>query len=492
METFITFIQKLNPRNSLFGRILIWFWAAVTLMIIMAFFIARYFSQSWEVSALSNEQLQRVQVLQTNVQQQLNRNVDIERALRRVSARGRWNLMAIEMSSNKLVLGFPQPLLNQKDKFLSLKDAQQALLVRTNNMDFVGPFLVQSKQQDYQLFVGRLLRRDQRPIFAFGLAFFVFLLTGTIACIGIAWTIAKPIKQLSKLSRDFAEGNIEDNNLLVSKDLQQRKDELGQLNSDIHDMATNLAKSLSQQKILMANISHELRTPLTRLQLALAMLNPRGEEQTQYARRIEKDINVMDVLIGQSLQLAKMGDENQAQWMQVQTLDLRTVLNPLFVDLEFEAQARDITLQVNEYQSIELPLIHSSFVSAVENVTRNAIKYSNGQVKISIEVQAIHLPTMPFESKIIAANKIQAGESLDIRKMLSISIEDDGQGLSSEQIVNIFEPFYRASSGKHYQGTGLGLAIAKASVEMHKGAIEAHGSAMGGLCVRMLFPIDAS
>lgn len=492
MEPFIKFSQKLNPRNTLFGRILVWFWVAVTLMIVMAFFIARYFSQSWEVSALGNEQLQRVQVLQNSVQQSLDRNVEIDRALRRVSARGRWNLMAIDMSSNRLVLGFPSPLLNQREKFLSLKDAQQALLIRTNNMEFVGPFLVQSKQQDYQLFVGRLLRRDQRPIFAFGLAFVVFLLTGTVACIGIAWTIAKPIKQLSKLSRDFAEGRIEDTNLLVSKDLKSRKDELGQLNSDIHHMATNLAKSLSQQKLLMANISHELRTPLTRLQLALAMLNPKDEEQIQYANRIEKDIGVMDVLIGQSLQLAKMGDENQAQWMQVQNLDLRQVLTPLILDLEFEAKARNITLQVNEYQNVQLPLIHTSFVSAIENVTRNAIKFSKGHVKLSIDVHMNYPPNRPSEDNVIAASNIQVGDNKETRKMLSISIEDDGQGLSSEQVVNIFEPFYRANSGKHYQGTGLGLAIAKASVEMHKGEIEAHSSVMGGLCLRMLFPIEPS
>jgi two-component system sensor histidine kinase CpxA len=492
MEAFITFSNKLNPRNSLFGRILVWFWVAVTLMVVMAFFIARYFSQSWEVSALGNEQLQRLQVLQTNVQQHLNRNVEIDRALRRVSARGRWNLMAIDMSSNKLILGFPSPLLNQKDKFLSLKDAQKPLLVRTSNMEFVGPFLVKSNEQEYQLFVGRLLRRDQRPVFAFGLAFFVVLLTGTAACIGIAWTIAKPIKQLSKLTRDFTEGPIEDANLPISKDLKNRKDELGQLNSDIHDMAANLAKSLSQQKILMANISHELRTPLTRLQLALAMLNPKGEEQTQYALRIEKDINVMDVLIGQSLQLAKMGDENQAQWLQMQQLDLSHVLDPLFVDLEFEAKARNITLQVNEYKSIQLPLIHSSFVSAVENVTRNAIKFSNRQVKISIDVQMIPLSNILSESKAADDNRIQTDESIGTRKMLSICIEDDGQGLSAEQIVNIFEPFYRANSGKHYQGTGLGLAIAKASLEMHKGAIQAESSDMGGLCVRMMFPIAVS
>lgn len=497
MGLFIKFSHRLNPRNSLFGRILVWFWVAVTLMVVMAFFIARYFSQSWEVSALDNDQIQRVQMLQQNVQQLLSRNVDIERALKRVSGRGRWNLMAINMSSNKLVLGFPAPLLSQRDKFLPLKDAQQPLLVKTNNMEFVGPFLVKTNNQEYQLFVGRLLRRDQRPVFAFGLALFVFLLTGTIACIGIAWTIAKPIRQLSKLSNDFASGRIEDTEIPTSKDLKNRKDELGQLNSDIHNMATNLAKSLAQQKALMANISHELRTPLTRLQLALAMLNPSGEEQVLYANRIEKDIGVMDVLIGQALQLAKMGDENQAQWMQVETVGLRDVLSPVFADLEFEANASNITLRVSKYENVKLPLIQASFVSAIENVTRNAIKFSQHQVKVTIDVRIMASLDSVSETKSpqaisTSANVIQADKNAKADKMLSISIEDDGEGLSIEQINHIFEPFYRAPSGKHYQGTGLGLAIAKASVQMHHGKIKAKSSKMGGLCFTLLFPLDES
>jgi two-component system sensor histidine kinase CpxA len=493
MELLIKLMQRLNPKNSLFGRILVWFWMAVTLMIVMAFFIARYFSQSWEISALEDEQLQKVQILQQNVQQLLSRDISVDRALRRVSARGRWNLMAINMSSNELILGFPPPMLNQRARFLSLKDAQHPLLVRTNNMEFVGPFLVTSKKQDYQLFVGRLLRRDQRPTFAFGLALVVFLLTGTIACIAIAWTIAKPIKQLSKLSKDFAAGVIENSDSASSQQLSVRKDELGQLHNDIHDMASNLAKSLSQQKALMANISHELRTPLTRLQLALAMLSPSGEDQMLYAKRIEKDIGVMDVLIGQTLQLAKMSDNNQAQWMQVESVNLHEVLSPVLEDLEFEANASGITLQVNSYENINLPLIRASFVSAIENVTRNAIKFSKDKVKVTIEVQTNALQNIDPQHTISrphSQNTI-ADKNPGLKTMLSIVIEDDGEGLSNEQIEHIFEPFYRAPSGKHYQGTGLGLAIAKASVQLHHGEIKAHASQLGGLSLTLLFPIES-
>jgi two-component system sensor histidine kinase CpxA len=306
-------------------------------------------------------------------------------------------------------------------------------------------------------------------VFAFGIALVVFLITGTIACISIAWTIAKPIKELSKLSNDFALGVISDSSPNANEAFKKRKDELGQLHNDIYNMASNLAKSLLQQKTLMANISHELRTPLTRLQLALAMLNPSGKEQLLYANRIEKDIGVMDALIGQALQLAKMNDENHAQWLQTETTLLQELLVPVLDNLSFEAQASEITLNINNSvdSSFELVLIRTSFVSAIENVTRNAIKYSETQVRITIDLIGNDVP----------------------HKMLRVQIEDDGEGLNDEQRMHIFEPVYRAPSGKHYQGTGLGLAIAKAGVQLHNGNISAGPCDMGGLCVSLLFPI---
>jgi two-component system sensor histidine kinase CpxA len=464
-----TFLRKLNPRNSLFGRILVWFWMALTLMIVMAFFIARYLSQSWDINALDTDYERRMQTLQSSVQRQLSKDVNINRALRRVSAKGRWNVMAVDNITNEIILGFPSLLLKQPARFLSFKEAQRPLLIRTNNMEFAGPFLVKSSDSEYQLFIGRLLRRDQRPAFAFGIALMVFLISGTIACIAIAWTIAKPIKELSKLSNDFALGIMSEPKPNTTNAFKERKDELGQLHNDICNMASNLAKSLLQQKALMANISHELRTPLTRLQLALAMLNPSGEQQMQYAKRIEKDIGVMDALIGQALQLAKINDENHAQWLQFEHTLLQELLSPMLDDLSFEARASDILFSViNSIDSnVELALIRTSFVSAVENVTRNAIKYSHKQVRVTLDV---------------AINN--AGI-----KMLRIQIQDDGDGLSDEQRMHIFEPFYRAPSGKHHQGTGLGLAIAKASVELHNGEISAQPSDMGGLCISLLFPI---
>ena len=438
-------------------------------MIVMAFFIAQYFSHSWQINALEPQQEQPMQALRQNVERQLAKHNDVERVLRRMGNRGRYHLMAINSNSQEISVGFPMPLLHQPERFLKFKNAQAPVLIRTRNMEFSGPFSVSANDQEYQLFIGRLLRRSQQPVFAFSVVFAVFLVSGTIACVAIARTIAKPIKDLSKLSNDFALGIKHEAKPEITDAFKKRKDELGQLHNDIYDMASKLATSLSQQKALMANISHELRTPLTRLQLALAMLQPSGDEQNLYAKRIEKDINVMDTLIGQALQLAKANDENNAQWQPLVPTLLSEVLTPLLDDLSFEANASAIELRINNNvdEGLVLPLAHASFVSAVENVTRNAIKFSQQQVEITLTVRTE-----------------TASQSL-----LCITVEDDGEGLSDEQRSHIFEPFYRAASGKLYQGTGLGLAIAKAGVEMHNGQIDAYPCELGGLTISMLFPI---
>lgn len=461
------YLHKMNPRNSLFGRIFVWFWVALIIMITLTFLVTKYFSSTWEVSAVNNEQLARAEQLINNIENiATRRDFDIKRTLNRASVRGRHLLLAFNTQTKRTELSFPPLLLTHKKKFLALNSARTPFLIRTNNIEFVGPFKLNIKNEDYYIYIGRLLRREQRPIYAFGFAFATFVLLGSLACLGIAWTITSPIKQLSVFSRLLAKGQ----SPLAHDDLAHRKDELGHLHHDIQNMADNLAKSVVQQKALMANISHELRTPLTRMQLALAMLDYDNEGQKNYVGRIEKDISIMDTLIGQSLQLARMNDENQADWMRFEQCDLLSLLKPLVDDLEFEAQAKNIQLSVNQYPDTRLMLIKASFLSAIENVTRNAIKYAQTKVAMNIDLR------LNDENK----------------QVLCLSIEDDGTGLLPSQIENMFEPFYRAPNGQKQEGTGLGLAIVKAAVDLHKGSIEVLVSELGGLNVCLCFATNES
>ncbi|MFW8591684.1 ATP-binding protein [Glaciecola sp. 2405UD65-10] len=465
MNKLFRSLRRINPQHSLFGRIFLWFWLAVSVMVIGAFTVARFLGDTWELSATTDAHLADLQSTAANVQKLLNKNTDFERALRRVGARTRAQLLLIDPENKHLFLGFPRPMLSQTSKFIDLVNASEPLVIRTKNMEFIGPIAVSANGKPLYLFSGRLLRHQQRPFMVLGSALVVFLVLGTLACVGIAFTIVKPIKRLQELSNDFATGYSQE----PDPHLAKRKDELGQLHEDIYKMASNLALSLRQQKDLMANVSHELRTPLTRMQLALAMLNPEGNENNPYGARIEKEIGVMDSLIGQSLQLAKMDSQLQHSLSQKQSCLLSDILTPMFDDLIFEAKASGKQLIINECPELTLMLNKASFVSAIENVTRNAIKFCESTVQINME-----------------QNEKNA------HSILSIVIEDNGEGLPLEQAKQIFEPFYRAPSGNEVQGTGLGLAIAKAAVELHQGQIDVYESAMGGLKIALNFPLTTA
>ncbi|MEM2002731.1 MAG: ATP-binding protein, partial [Candidatus Methanomethylicaceae archaeon] len=75
-----------------------------------------------------------------------------------------------------------------------------------------------------------------------------------------------------------------------------------------------------------------------------------------------------------------------------------------------------------------------------------------------------------------------------------VSVRDEGPGIAPEDLLHIFERFYRGdkSRARSSGGTGLGLAIAKALIEAHGGKIWAENAPEGGACVHFTLPTERS
>ena len=79
-----------------------------------------------------------------------------------------------------------------------------------------------------------------------------------------------------------------------------------------------------------------------------------------------------------------------------------------------------------------------------------------------------------------------------IEAQVTITFEDDGPGVDSDSYDKLFEHLFRTekSRSRDTGGSGLGLAICEKIVKAHNGDISAYKSTMGGLAIKMRFPVD--
>jgi two-component system sensor histidine kinase CpxA len=460
-------LSQINPFNSLFGRVFIWFWSALAVILLSAFFLVKQLNNVVEVNAVSEKQANEAQATMQRLGQVAKRGGNINQALRRLGQRNGRQIVAINVKTKKLRFSFPVPLASNAEELRSFVESDSPLLIRLNNMEFVGPYSLNLEQTKYSVYVGRLLMRSERGGMSrskatiVGLVLAIFL--STLFCFGLVLSITKPLGALRSASNKLAKGDL----CTRIEGLESRRDEVGHVAQDFNTMAARLQSLIDNQKQLMANISHELRTPLTRLQLAVALLEDNllkenhNENATdvKHLLRIENEISKMDEMIGQVLTLAKINTSQQA--LNLQNMSLQTLLDNLLQDAKFEAEASHKKVSVNSIPDANVYADPPLLVSAIENIIRNAIRFAKSEVHCEFILEdAEHDPK---QKKALKTSCVR------------IVISDDGNGMQAQEIAKVFDPFFR---GKHQvqeisKGAGLGLSIAKAAIELHGGTIQA-------------------
>lgn len=217
--------------------------------------------------------------------------------------------------------------------------------------------------------------------------------------------------------------------------------------------------------MLLSSISHELRTPLTRLQLALALLRRRFGEDNTEIHRIEIEARRLDKMINDLLLLSR---QQLHSHVSREIFPINELWEEVLDDAIFEAEHRKLNFVVR--QNITQPARYyvngnkALLVSAIENIVRNALKYTQSEIRVSIFLK---------------------------RQELMIVIDDNGHGLDEAEYEKIFQPFYRVDETRTREtgGTGLGLAIVANVVKEHHGAVWANASQLGGLCVTLCIPL---
>jgi two-component system sensor histidine kinase CpxA len=143
-------------------------------------------------------------------------------------------------------------------------------------------------------------------------------------------------------------------------------------------------------------------------------------------------------------------------------------------DAGYEAQQRQCTVSFHADAECVITGNRELLYRAVENVLRNAIRYTEENSEVEIRLAAVS------EEKTRAA---------------VLEISDRGPGIPEAELRSIFQPFYRVDRARSAEtgGFGVGLAIAERAVKLHHGEMRAYNRAGGGTTVRLQLPlIDGS
>ncbi|HGF7372849.1 TPA: two-component system sensor histidine kinase EnvZ [Vibrio cholerae] len=204
--------------------------------------------------------------------------------------------------------------------------------------------------------------------------------------------------------------------------------------------------------LLMAGISHDIRTPLTRIRLATEMMSP---EDSYLAESIISDTEECNQIISQFMDYLKPVNREAFEAVDLNDIasDVASSEGGYEVQIETELQA-DLTPAFGNPIAIKRSL---------SNLVVNALRYGNGWVKVS------------------------SGMTAD-KKLVWLSVEDNGPGIDPSQVNKVFEPFTRGDTARGSEGTGLGLAIVKRIVSQHHGAVSVSNRSQGGLRAQISFP----
>lgn len=274
----------------------------------------------------------------------------------------------------------------------------------------------------------------------------------------LSWSITRPLKRIEHASMEIALGNYE------KRVDYPHPDEIGELASAFNRMAKKLDEIEKHRQDLerrrddfIANISHELRTPLTAMQGFLEALQDGlvtdETSRQKYYRVMYEEVRYLNRLVHDLMDVIKL--KNKKVMLDLYYIRAEEILEKVRNALHSKVleHGNELIVQISD----DLPPLQADadrLEQILKNLIENANKFTeNGQIRVHMHTDG---------------------------QYMTIEVDDTGVGIPSHELHQIWDRFYKGSTGKgssissrrNDRGTGLGLAIVKELVELHAGTIE--------------------
>ncbi len=226
--------------------------------------------------------------------------------------------------------------------------------------------------------------------------------------------------------------------------------------------------TIMQEKLrFYTNFSHELKTPLTLIQGPLHDLMKviRDPQQQQYLNLIQKNTSILLKFIKRMLEFRKI--EMNKTILNIGKHDLKILAQEEAESFGYLAKEKGVKLGFYCENELNIWVDLEKIQIVMNNLLSNAFKFTP------------------------AGKTINFGVFHDDSHLM-VEVKDEGIGISTEEVNNIFSPFFQASNSYGSGGTGIGLALCKSFVELHLGTISVESKLGGGTRFLVRIPKDKS
>lgn len=260
----------------------------------------------------------------------------------------------------------------------------------------------------------------------------------------------KKIRCLTEAAKAVVEGNY---NININEDREGDLSKLAISFNSMRKIIRNNLNELEKEKQfladLLSDISHQLKTPLSSMIIYNDIMLEKelsAEQRKAMLESSQSQLNRMTWLIQSLLKLAKL--DAKAIRFDKQKSSLNDTVQESIDTLESKAVQNNAKINFDE--TTEIYFEHDSLwlQEALINIIKNAIEHIKEAGNISIK---------------LTENPVY----------IRIEIEDNGEGISSDDLPNIFKRFYKAKNCKKNDSIGIGLSLSKSIIEAHNGLIEA-------------------
>jgi signal transduction histidine kinase len=253
--------------------------------------------------------------------------------------------------------------------------------------------------------------------------------------------LTKPIRKINEAAKVIANGNFSERINIDSRD------EIGELAGTFNHMVVELENIEATRREFIANVSHELRTPMTSIKgFVDGILDgtiPR-ERQDRYLKIVRDETERLNRLVNNLLDMARF--ESGEYRLSMARFDVVETMRRCVISLVRFIEEKNIAIVASfDRESMYAEADQDSIERVIYNLLHNAIKFSRQDGEIRVGVR-------------------------EDRELVRVSVSDDGIGIAEDELMSIWERFYKSdkSRGQDKTGTGLGLSIIRNIINEHK------------------------